>query len=177
MTVPVLLVTGPVGVGKSTVLGELTELLEAAGVSFAAVDLDALSWCYPSAPGDDRFRSGLTMRNLATVWANFKVAGARRLVIARVVEARAELERYRQAIPGAEIVVVRLRANTVTLQDRVSRRELGLGREWHTRRAAELADQMERERVEDILVETDDRSVNAIAGEVLRRAGWLEVGS
>lgn len=173
MIVPVLLITGPVGVGKTSVLGEVTELLEAAGVPFAAVDLDNLSWCYPTPAGDDRFRSGLTFQNLAAIWTNFKSAGAQRLVIARVVERRAELDRYRDAVPGAEITVVRLEASGPTLQRRVAQREIGIGREWHANRATELADIMERARIEDLLVKTDGRSVNEIAREILARVGWL----
>ena len=173
MSVPVLLLTGPVGAGKSTILGELTELLEAAGVAFAAVDLDGLSWCYPSPPEDDRFRSGLTLRNLAAVWKNFREAGAERLLLARVLESRDELARYRGAIPRAEITVVRLRARVPTLQARIRRREIGLGRTWHSRRASELARIMDRTAVEDVLIETDDRTVNAIAREILDRTGWL----
>jgi adenylylsulfate kinase-like enzyme len=173
MRVPVLLITGPVGVGKSSVLGEITEILEGAGVSFAAVDLDALSWCYPSPPGDDRFRSGLALRNLAAIWRNFRAAGAERLVLARVIESRDELARYRKAIPGAGIVVVRLAARLRTLQARAKRREIGLGRAWHVRRAAELARIMDRAAVEDVRIETDGRTVNAIAREILDRVGWL----
>lgn len=173
LMVPVLLITGPVGVGKTSVLAEITELLEAAGVPFAAVDLDNLSWCYPTPPGDDRFRSGLTFRNLASVWRNFRDAGAQRLVIARVVESRDELGRYREAVPGADITLVRLRADGRTLRDRIDRREIGLGHQWHSERATELARLMDERRLEDTLIETDERSVNEIAREVLTKAGWL----
>ncbi|MBI4172878.1 MAG: hypothetical protein HY511_08945 [Actinobacteria bacterium] len=44
---------------------------------------------------------------------------------------------------------------------------------WHARRAAELERIMNRAHVEDVLVTTDRRTVNAIAREVLDRAGWL----
>ncbi len=170
--VPVLLITGPVGVGKTSVLGEVTELLEAAGIAFAAVDLDGLSWCYPSPPGDDRFRSSLTLRNLAAVWRNFEAAGAGRLVLSRVIESRDELDRYREAVPGADITVVRLRASDAALRERVDRREIGLGHGWHSARAIELARLMDERKVEDVLVETDGRTVDEIAREVLRRALW-----
>ncbi len=170
---PVLLITGPVGVGKTAVLSEITELLEAAGVPFAAVDLDNLSWCYPTLPSDDRFRSGLTFKNLAAVWRNFRVAGAERLAVARVVEARSELGLYHEAVPAAEITVVRLRASDAELQERVARLGIGIGRDWHAARATELAGIMDRARVEDLLFETDGRSVNEIAREILERTGWL----
>ncbi len=104
--VPVLLITGPSGVGKTVVATEASELLDRARVAHALVDIDSLRWCYPRPP-HDRFRVGLAMRNLAAVWANFRAAGATRLVLADVLESRDHLERYRAAIPGADIVVVR----------------------------------------------------------------------
>jgi hypothetical protein len=169
--VPTLVVSGPVGVGKTSVALEVSELLEAAGVAHAVVDLDALAWCFPR-PADDRFNTGLALRNLAAVWANYQAAGAGCLVIARVIESHDDLAGFRAAIPGAEIVVVGLRAPIETLVERVNRRELGAAKTWHVRRAAELATQMDRHLVEDHLVETADRSIIEIAEEVLRCVGW-----
>jgi adenylylsulfate kinase-like enzyme len=169
--VPVMLVTGPVGVGKTAVAGEVSELLARARVPHACVDVDSLRWSYPSPPGD-RFRTALALQNLAAIGANFRAAGAERLVLADVVESRDELDRYRAAVPGARIVVVRLRAPVETLQTRVAERELGSGRAWHLARAAELAAQMDRDAVEDVLIETGDRPLADIAREVLARCGW-----
>jgi hypothetical protein len=174
--VPVLVVTGPVGVGKTTVASEISEQLAAAGEPHAFVDVDALRWSYPSPPGD-RFRVALAMRNLAAVWANFRAEGARRLVLADVVESRDELGRFDEAVPDAQVQVVRLTAGSKLLVARVRQRELGSGREWHARRAIELAEIMERNRVEDLLVATDDRPVTEIAREILRRSGWPTVPS
>jgi predicted kinase len=169
--VPVLLITGPVGVGKTTVAGEVSALLARAGVAHALVDIDGLSECYP-APPDDPFNEALALRNLAAVWANYRAAGAGRLVLARVLESRDDLERYRAAVPGAVIQVVRLRASVDTLTGRVRRREAGAGLAWHVARAAELAAQMDRDRVEDAVIETDGRPLADIARDVLARAGW-----
>ncbi len=52
-TVPVLMLTGPVGVGKSTVLAEIAWLLTQANVPYAAVDLAVIGRAWP-APEDDR---------------------------------------------------------------------------------------------------------------------------
>src|SRR5258708_36649636 len=101
MSVGVLLVTGPVGVGKTTVALEASDLLEAAGVPHAVIDVDALSWCYRT-PVNDPFHNRLALRNLRCVWANFAAAGAARLILARVIEARDELGAFRQAVPGAQ---------------------------------------------------------------------------
>ncbi len=87
-TFPVLFITGPVGVGKTAVLGEVTDILKERGERFASIDLDALSYAYPPAPGDDRFRSGLTLRNLAAVWRNDRDAGAERNDAALVADGR-----------------------------------------------------------------------------------------
>lgn len=170
--VPTLLITGPVGVGKTAVGGEISEMLDEANVPHAFVDLDALGWCYPR-PAEDPYRSALTFRNLAAVWANDRAAGAQRLVLARVLEDRTELERYREAVPGAEITVVRLRAERGTLLSRLGRRELASALGRHQARAAELAAQMDAGSVEDLLVETDDRTVSDIAREILTRTAWL----
>ncbi len=183
--IPVLLITGPLGVGKTTILDAVAERLRTAGAPFAAIDLDALAWAYPPAPDDDLYRSGLMFRNLAVVWRNYRDAGATRLVCAYVVEARKDLDRYLEAIPGAAITVVRLRASEATLQARLSRRlahsDLVDGqvrlderarRERRSARSRQLAVLMDRVRVEDVLIDTDGRDVDAIAGDVLRGAAW-----
>lgn len=172
MRIPVLLITGPVGVGKTSVLNEVTEVLRATAIRFAAIDLDALSYTFPS-PAGDRFRDVVVFRNLASLWRNARASGTERLVLARVIEDREELARYRRAIPDADITVVRLRAPIRTLQQRVRQRDDSTRRAWHVKRAAELARIMDRSRPEDILVETGGRTVGAIARELLDRVGWL----
>ncbi len=117
MSISVLIITGPVGVGKTTValeIGSIGSLLEQAGIPHAVVDLDSLAWLYP-APADDQFNNHLAFRNLAAVWDNYAKTGIQRLVIARVIESRDELAWYHEAIPDAEITIVRLRASEATL--------------------------------------------------------------
>ena len=48
--VPVLLITGPVGVGKSTIAAQAAWLLREADVPHALVDLDQIEQCWPSPP-------------------------------------------------------------------------------------------------------------------------------
>lgn len=169
--VPVMIITGPVGAGKTTVASEVSELLEQAEIAHAFVDLDALRWCYPRRPGD-RFSTRLAMKNLAAIWPNFREYGATSLVVADVIESRGELDRYRVAITGADIFVVRLTASLSTLAERLKRRELGAGLAWHLQRAPELTAIMERNNVEDLLVATDGKTVTEIAREIL--AVWTQ---
>ena len=111
--VPVLLITGPVGVGKTTVLMEVAGLLKQCRLPHAAVDLDRIADAWPP-PADDPWNEVLTHRNLACLWANFHAAGAERLVLASVLEARSLLRHVEAAVPGADITVVRLRARIAT---------------------------------------------------------------
>jgi hypothetical protein len=169
--VPVLLITGPVGVGKTTVAFEVSEQLEARGIAHAYIDADVV-YLYPT-PADPAMASTLDERNLGALWSNLRAAGAPRLLLTRVLQERAHLETIRRAVSGAEIVVVRLEAPYAEVEARIRRRELGSGVEWHLRRAAESLRAWGAEPVEDHLVETVGRSVGEIAGEVLRRSGWL----
>jgi hypothetical protein len=93
--VPVLLVTGPVGVGKTVVTGEAARLLSEAGIPHAMADLAVIGACWPP-PADDRWNEVLIHANLACMWGNFRRAGARRLLLCRVLEARSLLRRVPQ---------------------------------------------------------------------------------
>jgi energy-coupling factor transporter ATP-binding protein EcfA2 len=169
---PMLVITGPVGVGKTTVAAALSELLSQADLAHALIDLDWLRWCYPS-PADDPFQLTLGIQNLAAVWSHEQAAGAARLILVDVVETRATLDSYQAAIPHAERLLVRLHADLATLRQRLEGREVGASLAWHQQRAAELTTLMERARLEDLLVDTMDRSALDIAGEIIARTGWI----
>lgn len=173
MGVPTVIVTGPVGVGKTTVAEEMGYLLLAAKVAHATVDFDQLTACYPRPADDDGWGTKLGLMNLAALWKNYQTSGARRLVIARVIEVRSELGGFRDAVPGADIILVRLRAAPATLKQRVRQRGQGVGMEWHLNRAVELAAQMDAQPIEDVLIETEDRDATTIARDILQRIGWL----
>jgi adenylylsulfate kinase-like enzyme len=172
--VPVMLITGPVGAGKTTVAAQVSELLESAEMAHAFIDIDSLRWSYPS-PAHDRFRTELAMKNLAAIWPNFLTAGARRLVLADVLESREDLAQYRAAVPGADILVIRLQAPLDTLLSRLRLREIGAGLDWHLQRAAVLSQQMERDKVEDMLVDTEGKSIITVAREILTRSNWADI--
>jgi len=169
--VPVLVITGPVGVGKSTIAAEAAWLLRQADVPHALIDLDRIEQCWP-VPADDPWNERVSHRNLACMWANFRQAGADRLIFARVLETRSLLRRVTAAVPGAQITVVRLRAPLAVLQERIRSREAS-DPDWFLGAAAHTVEVFERAQVEDHLVDNENRPATVVAEEVLRRVGWL----
>jgi chloramphenicol 3-O-phosphotransferase len=169
--VPVLLLNGPVGAGKSTVGAEAARMLRAADVPHAFVDLAVIGQCWP-VPADDPWHERLIHRNLAGMWSNFREAGAERLIVCRVLEDRSLLRQVRDAVPGAEVTVVGLRVRPDLLYERIRRREAGRDPAWYLAAAARLSTGLERSGVDDEVVDNGDRPVHEVAGEVLDRLGW-----
>jgi chloramphenicol 3-O-phosphotransferase len=166
----VLLVTGPIGVGKTAVLHEADSLLIEADARHATVELEEIARCWTDAV--ETSRVSFVHRNLTALWSSFAAAGATRLLLSGLVERRSEVQRVSDAVPGAAVTVVRLHAPLAVLEERIRLREPASpdgeldGARWWTRH-------FEREQPEDYLVESDQRPVREIAGEVLRLAGWL----
>jgi predicted kinase len=175
--VPVLVLTGPVGAGKSTVASEMGRLLREANVSYAIIDLPRIGDAWPPPP-DDPWNEHLIQENLACMWANFREAGASRLIICRVLEKRSLLDSILDNVPGANITVVRLRVPLDVLQERLRAREHPLPADWYLNAATYLSEKMEQSRVEDYLVDNGDRrrgcqgssSSNRVALRVARKS-------
>ena len=169
--VPLLVISGSMGTGKTTVLSEASDVLSEAGIAHAAIDLDWLAVMHPER---DPYGQRLAFANLAAVWPVYAAAGAERLIVARVVEDRADLDHYRAAVPGAQPIVCRLTAPLSLMQERLRMREPGMFLDQALTRAAELADILDRAGVEDFVVDNGPgRSVGTVTREVLSLASWL----
>lgn len=169
---PVVIVSGPVGVGKTTVGEELSEILDEKRTPHTFIDFDQLRYTYPRPP-DDPWGNRLAFENLGSVWVNCLRAGALNLVIASVVETSEFIDQLEAVIPEAELFTVQLAAEIDTLQERVRRREIGSGLDWHMNRAAELARILEAEDVPcDQRFVTDGLSVRQIARQIFESVSW-----
>ena len=178
--VQILLITGPAGVGKSTVCWEMGAQLAAAGVAHAAVESDELDRVFPRPTAQDLERlspgtvdvSGI---NLAAVWATYRALGHSHLIISGVMM-HPEFDRrwILAAIPDAQITLVRLRASESTLLARLDRREIGSGRDEQVQRTLRQAGRMAGEQTDGrLLVPTDGVSPKEVAATILRAVGWL----
>ena len=171
-TTKLVIISGPVGVGKTTVGDALSGLLTTDNVAHTFIDLDGLSKTYPRPEGDP-FGDEIALKNLSLVWSNAFEVGTRSLLIARVVETEEGAARIAQAVGADMHVVVQLNASHSVLLERVRKREIGDGRAWHERRTIELSNQLALTKVADIEIETDDKTLNQIAEEIRDEIHWL----
>jgi hypothetical protein len=160
-----IVVSGPTGVGKTTVAWEMFDVLEERQMRFGFFDPDAIRF-RPARDGDP-FNTAAWHAALRAVWPLMAVE---RLIVPLVVETRAAAE---QILPGAALTVARLTASDETVGERLRKREIGGGLVWHVARARELEVHWREHPVEDFLVDTDGRGVRDIAVEVLARSGWI----
>ncbi|NKB52714.1 MAG: AAA family ATPase [Rhizobiaceae bacterium] len=166
-----LLISGPVGVGKSTIANELSTLLEADEVPHTFIDLDALAYTFPRNAADP-FGDGLALENLKSIWANCQRRGSKNLIVPRVVETESYPERVAEMVAIPDPIVCRLTASDQSLLERVRMREKGSNLSWHEKRSLELSAALEDANVNDFCVATDGRSITEIATEIMLEIDW-----
>jgi len=165
-----LIITGSMGSGKSTVLAEASDILTVRNIPHASIDLDALGNAHLASPVQN---NDLMYRNLRSVWNNYADAGLTRLLLARAMEGPKELECCLQAVPASNVVICRLTASMETMQDRVRGREIGALQTSFVARVTELNAILDNAHLEHFSLENENRSVTDVAQELLVRAGWL----
>ncbi len=165
-----LIITGTMGAGKTTVLGEASDILALRQIAHAAIDLDALGLAHlPSAACNDDVMYG----NLRSVCKNYAALGVQRFLLARAMEDRAQLERCRAVIPATNTVVCRLTASIEAMKQRVKMRESGVSQREYVARVAKLNVILDRAQLEDFTVTNENRSLTDVALEMLIKAGWI----
>lgn len=178
--VEILLITGPAGVGKSTLCWEMGAMLAQAGIAHVAIESDELDRVFPKpgaaelaplAPG----ARDVSQLNLAALWGTYRALGHSRLIMSGVmVHVGFDKRWILAAIPDARITVVRLRAGDEALLERLDRRETGAGREAQIERSLQQAKRLASEDAADFLVvETDGRAPQELARIVLTANRWL----
>ncbi len=169
--VPLLIISGPIGVGKTTVSEEISNILVEEEKPHTLLDLDVLAETYPRQL-DDRYGSKIAIKNLSCVWKNCRDAGAKNLIIPRVIEKPGDLEEILLAVPGSVPTLCQLKASDQTLMERVRKREIGSGYIRHEKRSLELSRILNATDPSDFVVETDGRSVIDLAIEISGKVNW-----
>ena len=165
----VLLITGSMGSGKTSMLGEASDILEQKQIVHGCLDLDWLAHVSGVTPRD------LLERNIAAAAGNFAAVGIDRLLIAGAVETRTELERIQHAVDAPRIVTCRLRAPIDVMEARVSARERGIHAQRYIDRVRVLEKLLDDVALEEFEVDTGHNSITSAATEMLQQAGWIDV--
>ena len=169
-TESLLIITGSMGAGKTSILSEASDILSLHQIAHAAIDVDALGIAHLpfAATSDD-----VMYANLQSVCQNYASFGVQRFLLARSIEDRAQLERCRGIIPAANTLVCRIAASIETMQQRIRMRELGIERQAYVARVATLNAILDRACLEDFTVTNENRPLNDVAMEMLIKAGWI----
>ena len=103
---------------------------------------------------------------------NYRSAGARRIVVAGVVEGPGAANRYAAAV-GVPVIICRLRVALDRVRSRlIARHDPGPTLEWHLRRSGQLDGILDRECAAHVTVDVQDESADEVAQRVLSTIGW-----
>lgn len=127
----VLFLNGPPGVGKTTVLEHVGDLLAEWEHPFTLMDVD---WFHRSWPPTEDGNRAIEAANMRHAWAAFDHdAPARQLVVSGVITSDRARQRYEDAF-GLPIRSVGLRASRSVILERLTRRYAGErpgALQWH----------------------------------------------
>jgi hypothetical protein len=137
----VIFLNGSYGVGKTATLDAIGNLLAEAGRPFSLMDVDWFHRSWPLAAFDEH-NTIIEARNMAAVWANYRSAGPRQLVVSGVLTSHDDLDRYADALRMA-VRPVRLVAAEATIRARLRQRydpSRAAELDWHVERYAGVRD-------------------------------------
>lgn len=148
-----IFLNGGYGVGKSSTLDHVGNLLANAGQPFSLMDVD---WFHRSWPPADPDNALIEAHNIAAVWKNYRSAGPRQLVMCGVISTTAAQERYAAAVE-CRIRMVRLTANPDITRQRLRARYSASQKsalDWHLQRYDEIATRLETANLDELIIDT-----------------------
>jgi hypothetical protein len=111
--------------------------------------------------------------NLHSICENYSSLGVKRLLLARAIQDRAELELCIGVVSASDTIVCRLTATIEVMEQRVKLRESGVSQRDYVARVAELDGILERARLENFTLSNESRPLTEVAHELLVKAGWI----
>ncbi len=151
-----IFLNGSYGVGKTATLDAVGTLLAEANRPFSLMDVDWFHRSWPTADFDEH-NTVIEARNMAAVWANYRSAGPRQLVVSGVLTGSEDVDRYADAL-GITVRPVRLVGDDATIRARLRARydtTRAAELDWHLERYAEIRDRQERAALDEAVLATD----------------------
>ena len=167
---PVLIIKGTVGVGKSTVGLALHDLFSESAISHTFLDLDQLTY---SRPQTERFNRLLMFEALGALWPVYKASGSMRLVLARVIVDEADLQAYEEALGPCSFTIIRLMAPELVRKPRLQQRESDDSIDWFLNRTVELDSILDNSSLQFVEVVNDNNEPHQVAREILNVTAWV----
>ena len=156
------MITGAPGSGKSSVAQAFTTLLDNAGVEHGAIESEQLAW------GTPWLADAQVHEQLAAVCRLQRGYGRRLFVVVATTETQEDLDALLAATGAERSLVACLRAPGDVCAARVLEREpeRWAGRDALAAHARELADAIPALPGVDLVLDTDGRSAETVAGEL-----------
>ncbi|HET6741351.1 MAG TPA: hypothetical protein VFH76_20540 [Kribbella sp.] len=168
-----IFLNGGYGVGKSSTLEHLGDLLAQAGRPFSLMDVD---WFHRSWPPADPDNAVVEADNIAAVWKRYRSVGPRQLVMCGVISTPAARERYEAAIEG-RVRMVRLTADAEVTRKRLWGRYGASQRaalDWHLERCDEIAARLDAADLDELVIDTSALAPHQVAQRTLRHFDLLD---
>jgi cytidylate kinase len=157
-----IVLSGPPGVGKTSVLTALVDALSDDEVVHAAIEVEMLVWAHPALSDEQWERQ---VRNSSSL---YRQAGYRLLLVAQTVETEGDLAQLLDAVGADGFFLVRLEAQPATLVERILAREPAgwSGLSGLIEHAQALAATMPRLRGFDLVLTTEGQRPEAVAERI-----------
>ena len=168
----ILLITGTVGSGKTTVAIEVGEQLAEMGLPNAVIDLDWLGWV--NVKDDFNGYDHLIVQNVFAAWPNYYSVGVQYLVLARMLLQREPVEFLTKAFPNTPITVVRLTVSKNTLEKRLTKRDNGETLREHLDEMESMNAILDELHLESATIRNEEIKVQETARQIIEIIGWKE---
>ncbi|MGH2807381.1 MAG: AAA family ATPase [Actinomycetota bacterium] len=169
--VPVVVVTGTIGAGKTTIAEQASEIMHARGIRHGLLEADWLQGVYP-APEDDPFNTRFVMKNITQFWRNYLDEGITKAIVTMTLETIEERDALLAALGHPPVTIARLEASLKVCEKRIRAREFGYLREPFLKKTGWLAEEMRRLDIGDIVL-TNEEEPRRVATRLLEELGWI----
>jgi hypothetical protein len=167
-----VVLTGPPGAGKTSVLTALVDALSDDGIAHAAVEVEALVWAHPP------LTEAQWAQQVRSACRCYREAGYRLLLLAQTLETDADVAELLDAVGGDEVFLVRLAAAAPTLSARITEREPASwsGLAGLVEHAGELAASMPALAGVDLVLSTEGQRAEDVAARIRAALPGLAAG-